>query len=150
MTVRPNVDAGRLVNVALFLCIALLVVSLLGAGSIFAVFVFAAAGGALIGFAVAQLRSPRGLGATEFGERAPEHAGNVGMINMAHIPVMGIGGLGIVAMSFVVAMFLPQGRNLMAWSLTGAAIGAGGCLMWRHFHGGSPFEANPRETLHLR
>lgn len=150
MTVRPNVDAGRLVNVALFLCIALLVVSLLGAGSLFAVFVFAAAGGALIGFAVAQLRSYRGLGATEIGERGPEHAGNVGIINMAHIPVMGIGGLGIVAMSFVVAMFLPEGRSLMAWSVTGAVIGAGSFLMWRHFHGGSPFEANPRETLHLR
>ena len=149
MTVRPNVDAGRLVNVVLFLCIALLVVSLLR--TVFAVFVIAAAGGALIGLAVAQLRSHRGLGATEFGERAPEHAGNVGIINMAHIPVMGIGGLGIVAMSFVVALFLPQGRVLMAWSAAGAVIGASAFLMWRHFfHGGSPFDASPRATLHLR
>jgi hypothetical protein len=150
MTVRPNVDAGRLVNAAVFLVIVLLIASLLRAGLLFGFFVLAAAGGALIGLAVALWRSQRGLGATEVGERGPEHAGNVGIINMAHIPVMGIGGLGIVAMSVVVGLFLPDGRTLLTWSVTGAVLGAGTALLWRHFHSGSPFDDQPRETLHLR
>jgi hypothetical protein len=117
---------------------------------IYAMFLFAAVGGGLIGLAVAYKRSQRGLGATEVAERAPEYAGKVGIINMAHIPVMGAGGLGIVAMSLVVAFILPQGRILMAWGVTGAVLGAGAVIMWRHFYGSSPFEEHPEETLHLR
>ena len=147
--VRPHVDAGRLVNLAITVCIVLLVLSLLRMGSVFALMVVAAAFGALMGFVVFRLRD-RGMGATEVGEHAPDFAGRVGHINMAHIPVMGIGGLGIVAMSLVVAMFLPAGRTQLAWGLTGAVLGAGGFLMWRHFHGGTPFEEHPEETLHLR
>jgi hypothetical protein len=150
MTVRPNVDAGRLVNFLLFLAIAFLVVSLVSMGSFFALFVVAALGGALIGLAVATLRPHQGLGATEIGERAPDHAGRIGAINMAHIPVMGIGGIGIVAMSLVVAFVLPEGRQLLAWSLTGAVLGAGSIIMWRHVHGSTPFAEHPEETLHLR
>ena len=150
MTVRPNVDAGRLVNTLLFLAIAFLVVSMLRMGSVFALFVVAAFGGALIGLAIAMLRPRQGLGATEIGERSPEHAGRIGLINMAHIPVMGIGGVGIVAMSLVVALVLPEGRRLLAWGITGAVLGAGTLIMWRHFHGGTPFVEHPEETLHLR
>ena len=150
MTVRPNVDAGRLVNTLIFLSIAFLVVSMLRMGSVFALFVVAAFGGALIGFAVAVLRSNQGLGATEIGDPSPEHAGKIGIINMAHIPVVGIGGIGIVTMSLVVAMVLPEGRRLLAWGITGAVLGAGSLLMWRHFHGGTPFVEHSAETLHLR
>ena len=150
MTVRPNVDAGRFVNTLIFLAIAFLILGMLRMGSVFALFVAAAFGGALIGLAVAALRSPRGLGATEVGERAPEFAGRVGIINMAHIPVMGIGGVGIVAMSLVVGLVLPEGRRLLAWSLTGAVFGAGSLIMWRHFYGRTPFAEHPEETLHLR
>ena len=150
MTVRPNVDAGRLVNTLIFAVLLLFVAGMLRMGSIFSLFVVAAFGGALIGLAVAAVRSQRGLGATETGARAPEYAGRIGIINMAHIPVMGIGGIGIVAMSMVVGLVLPEGRQLLAWSLTGAVLGATSLIMWRHFHGGTPFAEHPEETLHLR
>lgn len=148
MTVRPNVDAGRLVNFLIFLAIALLVVSLLSTGLLFGIFVLGAAVGGALGWVVFAIRSHRGLGASLTAERPPEFAGT---INAAHIPVIGIGGLGLVAMSIVVALFLPRGQTLMMWSVTGAIIGAGSFLMWRHFfHNGSPFVEHPDETLHLR
>lgn len=147
MTVRPNVDAGRLVNLAVTVCIVLLVLSLLSMGSLFAVLVLGAAAGAAIGWVVFAIRAHRGLGASLTAERPPEFAGT---INAAHIPVIGIGGVGLLAMSFVVALMLPRGQVLMVWSVTGAVIGAGAFLMWRHFHGGTPFGDMPDETLHLR
>lgn len=147
MTVRPNVDAGRLVNLAITVCIVMLVLGLLSMGMLFAPLVLGAAIGAGLGWVVFAIRSHRGLGASLTAERPPQFAGT---INAAHIPVIGIGGLGLLAMSIVVALMLPRGQTLMMWSVTGAVIGAGGFLMWRHFHGGTPFGAMPDETLHLR
>ena len=63
---------------------------------------------------------------------------------------MGIGGLGILAMSLFVGLMLPEGRTQLALGLTGAVFGAGAILMWRHFHSGTPFAEHPEETLHLR
>lgn len=115
---------------------------------VFAMVVVGGAIGALGGAIVFLARSGRGLGASLTAEREPSHAGT---INIAHIPVIGIGGLGLVAMAAFVAWFLPRGQVLIAWSIAGAVIGATAFLMWRHFfHGGSPFEESPRETLHLR
>lgn len=148
----PNIhwrNRSGVVNTLVSIAIVLAVVSLAAAGSLFLVFVLAAAGGALAGLAVARSRTG-GLGATEVGERSPDYAGKVGHINMAHIPVMGIGGLGIVAMSLVVALMLPEGRTQLAWGLGGAILGAGGLILWRHQHGTSPFAEHPEETLHLR
>lgn len=148
MTVRPNVDAGRLVNVLIFLAIAMLVGSLVSMGSLFALFALGAAVGGALGWVVFAVRHPRGLGASPTSERPPDFAGT---INATHIPVIGIGGLGLLAMSIVVAMILPRGQTLMMWSLTGAVVGAAAFLMWRHFfHDGSPFVEHPDETLHLR
>ena len=147
MTVRPNVDAGRLVNFLVFGCIALLMLSLLSMGSLFALFVLGAAIGGALGWVVFAIRAQHGLGASLTAERPPQFAGT---INAAHIPVIGIGGLGLLAMSIVVALMLPRGQTLMLWSVTGAIVGAGAYLMWRHFHGGSPFPEHPEETLHLR
>lgn len=147
MTVRPNVDAGRLVNLAITVCIVMLVLGLLSMGMLFAPLVLGAAIGAGMGWVVFAIRSHRGLGASLTAERPPQFAGT---INAAHIPVIGIGGLGLLAMSIVVALMLPRGQTLMMWSVTGAVIGAGAFLMWRHFHGGTPFGAMPDETLHLR
>lgn len=145
-----TVNRSSIVNALVTAAILLAIVSLAAAGSLFVLFVLAAAAGALIGLIVAHARRARGLGATEIGERAPEHAGNVGLINMAHIPVMGIGGAGIVAMAFVVALVLPEGRTQLAWGLSGAILGASGIIAWRHAHGTSPFAEHPEETLHLR
>jgi hypothetical protein len=148
MTNRLSVDAGRIINILVAAAILILVLSL--ASTFLVIFVLAAFGGALAGGALFLYRSRYGLGATFVAERAPEHAGKVDHINMAHIPVMGAGGLGLVAMSIVVALVLPEGRSLMTWSLTGAVVGAGAFIMWRHFHSGTPFAEHPEETLHLR
>lgn len=115
---------------------------------VFAMVVIGGAIGALGGAVVFLARSGRGLRGALTAEREPSHAGT---INIAHIPVIGIGGLGLVAMAAFVAWFLPRGQVLISWSVVGAVIGASLFLMWRHFHrGGSPFEESPRETLHLR
>lgn len=149
---RLAVEAGRFVNILIAAVILLVVLSFaLSAGRFFLPFVLAALIGGLLSAGVLIIsRSGRGLGATQVGERAPEFAGKVGIINMAHIPVMGIGGLGIVAMSIVVGLVLPEGRKLLGWGLGGAIVGAASMLMWRHFHGGTPFTDDPGETLHLR
>ena len=47
------------------------------------------------------------------------------LINMAHIRVAGVGGLGMVAMAIVVAIFVPQIRSSMAIAmLLGVALAA--------------------------
>lgn len=73
------------------------------------------------------------------------------IINMAHIPVDGVGGLGLVSAVVVVAMWDPRIRLAM----TGAAIlGAGlalGLIVMRRY-AGTPFDADhsgDRSTLHL-
>ncbi len=48
-----------------------------------------------------------------------------GLINMAHIPVDGIGGLGMVATAVTVAIFVPQIRFAMVTALlSGTAVAA--------------------------
>ncbi len=48
-----------------------------------------------------------------------------GLINMAHIPVDGIGGLGMVATAITVAIFVPQIRFAMVTALlSGTAVAA--------------------------
>lgn len=147
MTVRPNVDAGRLINVAISLCIGLAVIGIAMTDIMFAMIVAGAVAGGCIGWVVFAIRSKHGLGASLTSEHPPSHAGT---INIAHIPVIGTGGLGLLAMSIFVAFFLPRGQVLMMWSISGAIVGAGAFLMWRHFHSGSPFAEHPEETLHLR
>ena len=147
MTVRPNVDAGRFVNLAISVSIGIAVIGIAMTDLLFAMLVGGALAGACIGWVVFVVRSKHGLGASLTAERPPAHAGT---INMAHIPVIGIGGLGILAMSGVVAFMLPRGQVLMMWSLTGAVFGAGSLIIWRHFHGATPFAEHPEETLHLR
>lgn len=45
------------------------------------------------------------------------------VINMAHVKVAGVGGLGLVAMALVVASVIPQiGRSLAVGFLAGAAL----------------------------
>jgi hypothetical protein len=131
-----------------FLAAAIVLVGIAMIDPVFGMVVIGGAIGAVGGLIVFLARSGHGLSASLTSEREPSHAGT---INIAHIPVIGIGGLGLVAMAAFVAWFLPRGQVLMAWSVAGAIVGATAFLMWRHFfHGGSPFEESPRETLHLR
>lgn len=147
MAVRSHVDAGRVANVAMFVAIVLLLTSLATVNLGFAMFAASALVGGAAGGVVFLARTRYGLGASLTSERPPEHAGT---INIAHIPVIGTGGLGLLAMSIFVAFFLPDGQRMMTWSLSGAILGASAFLMWRHFHSGSPFVEHPEETLHLR
>ena len=148
MAIRLNVDANRLVSALSFFAIAILVLSLATiAGGEFAPLTFSAIVGAIGGAAVAAYRSHQGLGASLTAEREPSQAGT---INAASIPVIGIGGLGLLVASAGVAWLLPGGRQLLMAGAAGGILGAASILIWRHFHGGSPFERHPRETLHLR
>lgn len=148
MATRLNVDANRLFSALSFFAIALLVVSLATvAGGGFAPLSIAAIIGVIGGAAVAAYRSRRGLGSSLTSEREPSQAGT---INAASIPVIGIGGLGLLVASAGVGFLLPGGRELLMWGAAGGILGAAALLAWRHFHGGSPFMTHPRETLHLR
>lgn len=121
-------------NILVAAVVLLFLVSLALSGSFFLLIVLAAIAGAMLGLGAIYLRSDRGLGAAEIGERAPDHAGQIGVINMAHIPVMGIGGLGLVAIAIIVGLTLPEGRRLLSWGLAGAIVGAASLIAWRHHH----------------
>ncbi|MGB2714098.1 MAG: hypothetical protein WBC51_07965 [Vicinamibacterales bacterium] len=62
----------------------------------------------------------RRLGARQWGSSDYEHLEppSTNIINMARIRVSGVGGLGMVAMSIVVAAFVPQIRMSMAIAFT--------------------------------
>jgi hypothetical protein len=107
----------------------------------------AAVVGAIGGGIVAAVRAPHGLGASLTSERPSSHPAT---INLSHIPVSGVGGLGLLAMSIALGLMFPGGRQLLGWGVVGAAVGATAFLVWRHLHGGSPFAEHPEETLHLR
>ena len=148
MATRLNVDANRLFGAFTFLAIVLLLIGFatVGGGDL-AVFSLAAVVGAAAGGIVTAVRSEHGLGASLTSERVPRTAGT---INFATLNVIGAGGLGLLVMAAGLAWILPGGPRLMMWGAVGGLLGAGSILTWRHFHGGSPFESHPRETLHLR
>jgi hypothetical protein len=56
---------------------------------------------------------------------SPDH------INMAHIRVAGIGGLGLVAMAGVVAWNVPEIRVAMAIAVVAGGALAAGLIAWR-------------------
>lgn len=62
------------------------------------------------------------------------------LINMARIRVAGMGGLGMVAMSIVVAIFVPRIRLTMAIALVLGAALAGGLIALRRRQG--PWSSN--------
>jgi len=145
---RPSrVDTARLLPV---LGSVLIVVLVLSVGTIMpsaAAVAVGAAAGALGGYAVFAARSSRGLGQSLTAEREPTTAGT---INIASIPVIGVGGLGLVAMAAFVAWYLPRGQDLVLLAVAGGTAGAAAAIVWRRVRGESPFEADPGETLHLR
>jgi hypothetical protein len=81
------------------------------------------AGGLVVAFLLVRLN--RRL-ASPVGRRLvrPEH-GATDVINMAHIQVVGIGGLGLVAMSAIVAAYIPAvGLSLAAGVTLGTLLAA--------------------------
>lgn len=64
------------------------------------------------------------------GRRGSLEPPSPGLINMAHIPVDGVGGLGLVAMAVVVAIFVPSIRYAMVTALVSGTT-LGGILIAR-------------------
>jgi hypothetical protein len=78
-------------------------------------------GGIVVSLFIVRLRLGSGVAAPERRLDPP----SPGLINMAHIRVEGIGGLGMFAMAVAVAMFEPRIRLAMATALLlGIALGA--------------------------
>lgn len=71
---------------------------------------------------------------------------SIGMINMSHIRVSGVGGLGMVAMATVVAIFVPRIRLHMAIALLLGAALAGGLIVLRRRRG--PLGSNNHPGAH--
>lgn len=57
-----------------------------------------------------------------------------GLINMAHIPIAGIGGLGMVAAAVLVAVVLPEAGYSIAIGIAGGILLATTLVLWR-WHG---------------
>ena len=68
---------------------------------------------------------------------------STGMINMARIRVAGGGGLGMVAMSIVVAIFVPRIRFTMALAFVLGCVMAAVLVAIRRRDGGSPSDIEP-------
>ena len=68
---------------------------------------------------------------------------STGMINMAHIRVAGAGGLGMVAMSVVVAIFVPRIRFTMALAFVLGCVMAAVLVALRRREGGAPSGIDP-------
>lgn len=68
---------------------------------------------------------------------------STGMINMAHIRVAGGGGLGMVAMSIVVAIFVPRIRFTMALAFVLGCVMAAVLVALRRREGSSPSGIDP-------
>jgi hypothetical protein len=78
------------------------------------------AGGLAVALLMTRLRAGSGSRV-----RVPLEPPSPGLINMAHIRVDGVGGLGMVAMAIVVAIFVPRIRLTMALALLlGTALAA--------------------------
>lgn len=78
-------------------------------------------GGLVLAFLI--LRLP--LGTRSAAPPSRLDAPSPSLINMAHIPIAGLGGLGMVAMAIVVAIFVPRIRlSMIAALVLGAVLAA--------------------------
>jgi hypothetical protein len=90
-----------------------------------------------------------GMSASKPREREPEtrlEPLSPHLINMAHIRVAGVGGLGMVAMAIVVAIFVPQIRSRMAIALLLGVVLAAALIAYRRRHG--PLGSNTTPGAH--
>ena len=96
-------------------------------------------GGLLIAFVIGALQRRGRSGAAERAFNKEPLSTDV--INMAHIRVAGIGGLGLVAMAAVVALNVPEiGRPVAVGAILGVACGAL-LIIWRSRRGPLPSSA---------
>jgi hypothetical protein len=67
----------------------------------------------------------------------------VDAINMAHIRVAGVGGLGLMAMAVLVAVFLPTIRVSLIVAAAAGVLLAVGLILWRRRSGPLPSSGPP-------
>ena len=95
----------------------------------------ALAGGVLVAWLLVRLN--RGAAPSVAGPEGPTGI-STDMINIAHIRGVGVGGLGLVAMCAVVAVYLPAvGISIAAGSALGAVFAVALILLRRRRTGGS-------------
>jgi hypothetical protein len=90
-------------------------------------------GGVLVALALTRVR--RRTGAESL---TPLHPPSPALINIAHIPVEGLGGLGMVATAATVALFVPRIRVTVAIALLLGVVFATVLIAWRRRHGPLP------------
>ena len=66
------------------------------------------------------------------------HHGSTDVINMAHIKVAGVGGLGLVVVALVVALDMPEIGQSQAISAVLGILFAVGLILWRRRRGPMP------------
>lgn len=126
------------------ICAAILAIGI-SVGYLFAWIAAATVLGMCGGLLAIAWRSVRGPSAPPLvAEREPAAAGT---IDIARIPVIGIGGLGLFAMAAVVAWLLPEGRLLTLAAVTGGTAGAAAYLAWRAGRGAGPLPSSERKVL---
>jgi hypothetical protein len=102
-------------------------------------------GGLILAFLVLRRRKPESTPDPFGGERL-----STDVINMAHVRVAGVGGLGLVAMATLVALYVPAIRVASLLGLALGAVFAIALIAWRR---GGPMPssaAGPARTPHWR
>jgi hypothetical protein len=68
-------------------------------------------------------------------------------INMSGIPVAGVGGLGLVAVTLMMAFVFPEARGLLMLGVVGGIIVAAGLVTFRRRHLPSDSDSNNQSVL---
>jgi hypothetical protein len=97
--------------------------------------VFGLIGGGLLAFGMLLRRRFGSHAPTTVEQRFPSEHLPTDVINMAHIRVAGVGGLGMVILAAVIALALPRVGMSVAAGLVGGAIAALAVILYRRRHG---------------
>jgi hypothetical protein len=100
----------------------------------FAVILAPAIVGGLVVAAVLLWRRPGAPRSMPVRDVFGDDAASTDVINMAHIKVAGLGGLGFVAVAFVTAVTIPRIGVTIAIAAAGGALIALAIILWRRTH----------------
>jgi hypothetical protein len=124
-----------------------LLLTLAFAVSPFAVILAPAIVGGLVVSAVLMWRRPRAAGQLPARDVFGEDAASTDIINIAHIKVAGLGGLGFVAVAIVTALTVPRIGLTVAVAALGGALIALAIILWCRTHDPLP-SAGARPGAH--
>ena len=91
-----------------------------------------------VAFAYAFSKMKRSRNEPELSDVFPEGLGPTDVINMAHIKVAGVGGLGLVVVAFAVALDVPEIGQSQAISAALGIVFAIALIAWRRRRGPMP------------